>query len=176
MEKLLDELMIELKQYIEESLLDDFDTISNNQDYAMDHPFVSLYKNAKNDNWNIAVNGFEDTISSEGEWVRSRPRGLAKNEVFVAFYTENWQPDTLRLYVKFNKTDFQPFKISQGHSAIYKEPAITIFERKGMVNVAAAHVEANVIKGGYLLSEKHADDALRMLQLMSEYKWNEKYW
>ena len=177
MEKLLGEIMIDLKQYIEESLLDDFDTLSNNQDYAMEHPFVSLYKNAKNgNNWDNAVNEFENIISSEGEWVRSRPRGLAKNEVFVAFYTEDWRPDTLRLYVKFNKTDFQPFKISQGRSGVYKEPAITIFEKNGMVNVAAAHVDTNVIKGGYLLSEKHADDALRMLQLMSEYKWNEKYW
>ena len=168
--------MIELKQYIEESLLDGYDTISNNQDYAMEHPFVSLYTNAKKGNWDNAVNEFEDTISSEGEWVKSCPRGLAKNEVFVAFYTEDWRPDTLRLYVRFNKIDFQSFKTSQGRSAIYKEPAITIFEKNGMVNVAAAHVEANVIKGGYLLSEKHTADALRMLQLMSEYKWNEKYW
>lgn len=172
--------MIDLKQYIGESLLDDFDTLSNNQDYAMDHPFVSLYKNAKNGNWDNAVNEFEYTISSEGEWVKSCPRGLAKNEVFVAFYTENWQPDVLRLYVRFNKTDFQPFKKSQGRSSVYKEPAITIFERKlngsPTINVTAAHVENNIIKGGYILSDKHADDALRMLQLMSEYKWNEKYW
>lgn len=158
-----------------ESLLDDFDTLASNQDKTFNQPFTTLFRTA-NGNWDNAVNGFEDTISSEGEWVRSRPRGLAKNEVFVAFYTENWQLDTIRLYVKFNKTDFQPFKISQGHSGVYKEPAITIFERKGMVTVAAAHVDTNVIKGGYLLSEKHAADALRMLQLMSEYKWNEKYW
>ena len=53
-----------------ESLLDDFDTLSNNQDYTMDHPFVSLYKNAKNgNNWDNAVNEFENIISSEGEWL-----------------------------------------------------------------------------------------------------------
>ena len=158
-----------------ESLLDDFDTLASNQDKTFNQPFATLFRIA-NGNWDNAVNGFEHTIAPEGEWVRRSPRGLAKNEVFVAFYTENWQPDTIRIYVKFNKTDFQPFKISQGHSAIYKEPAITIFERKGMVTVAAAQVEANVIKGGYLLSEKHAADALRMLQLMSEHKWNEKNW
>ena len=167
-----------------ESLLDDFDTLASNQDKAFDKPFVTLFRTAdKGHNWDAAIQLFEDTISSEGEWVRSRPKGLAKNEVFVAFYTENWQPDALRLYVRFNKTDFQPFKKSQGRSVaggVHKEPAITIFGRKWngspTINVTAAHVEDNVIKGGYILSDKHAADALRMLQLMSEYKWNEKYW
>lgn len=164
-----------------ESLLDDFDTLASNQDKTFNQPFATLFRTADNGrNWDNAVNGFEHTIAPEGEWVRSRPRGLAKNEVFVAFYAENWRPDIIRVYVKFNKTDFQHFKTSQGRSGVWKEPAITISGKKWdgspIINVAAAQVDANVIKGGYLLSEKHAADALRMLQLMSEHKWNEKNW
>ena len=176
--------MIELKQYIEESLLDDFDTLASNQDKTFNQPFVTLFRMAdKGRNWDAAIQLFEDTISSEGEWVKSLPRGLAKNEVFVAFYTEDWRPDVLRLYVRFNKTDFQSFKKSQGRSVaggVYKEPAITIFGRKWngspTINVTAVQVKNNIIKGGYILSDKHAADALRMLQLMSEYKWNENNW
>ena len=175
--------MIGLKQYIEESLLDDFDTLSSNQDKTFNQPFGTLFRTADNGcNWDAAIQLFKDTISSEGKWNKSHPRGLAKNEVFVAFYTEAWQPETLRLYVRFNKTDFQPFKKSQGRSfgGMYKEPAITILGKKWngspMLNIAPAQEDTDIIKGGYLLSDKHAADALRMLQLMSEYKWNEKYW
>lgn len=173
--------MIDLRQYIEESLLDDFDTLSNNQDYAMEHPFVTLYKEAKNNNWDNAVNEFEDTISSDGEWVTSRPRGLAKDEVFVAFYTDSWAPNQKNVYVRFNNTQFQIFRKSQGRSARYKDPVLTIWpfkygNRKEPSISSALNVDMSTIKGGYILSDKHAADALRMLQLMSEYKWNEKYW
>ena len=166
-----------------ESLLDDFDTLASNQDKTFNQPFGTLFRNADNGrNWDAAIQLFKNTISLEGEWNKSRPRGLAKNEVFVAFYTEAWQPKTLRLYVRFNKTDFQPFKKSQSRSGVYKEPAITIVGKKWngrpMLNLSSAqeNPDTDIIKGGYILSDKHAADALRMLQLMSEYKWNENNW
>ena len=168
-----------------ESLLDDFDTLASNQDKVFERPFVTLWNTANGgNNWDVAIQTFEDVISAEGEWTKSLPKGLAKDEVFVAFYYEQFQPDVARLYIRFNKTTFQPFKKSQGRSiaggAVYKEPAITVLGRKwnGMptLNVIAAHVDHNLIKGGYILSERHAQDALRMLQLMSEHKWNKQYW
>lgn len=173
--------MMDLKQYIEESLLDDFDTLASNQDKIFDRPFVTLYRDAKRLGWETPVDLFDQTISTYGKKVSSIPT-LSKGEVYVGFYVEPWSPDLKKIYVKFNNSDFQRFKKSQGRSPKrYKDPSLTIapFKYNGRYEpsiTSAQNVDLNNIKDGYLLSEEHAADALRMLALISDYKWNESNW
>ena len=181
MEKLLGEIMIDLKQYIEESLLDDFDTLVSNQDKIFKQPFVTLYRDAKRVGWETPVDLFDQTISTYGKKVSSIPK-LSKGEVYVGFYFDPWSPNLKKIYVKFNNSDFQVFKKSQGRSSKrYKDPSLTItpFKHNGRYEpsiMPAQNVDLNKIKCGYLLGEEHATDALRMLALLSEYKWNENNW
>lgn len=164
-----------------ESLLDDFDTLSNKQEEDFKHPFVTLYRDAKRLGWETPVDLFDQTISTYGKKVSSIPT-LSKGEVYVGFYFEPWSPDLKKIYVKFNKSDFQIFKKSQGRNPKrYKDPSLTIapFKCNGRYEpsiMTAQNVDLNNIKDGYLLGKEHAIDALRMLALLSEYKWNEKYW
>ena len=88
--------MKDLKQYIEESLLDDFDTLASNQDKVFDKPFVTLYRDSKQLGWETPVDFFDQTISTYGKKVSSIPK-LSKGEVYVGFYVgfyvEPWSPD-----------------------------------------------------------------------------------
>ena len=164
-----------------ESLLDDFDTLASNQDKVFDKPFVTLYRDTKRLGWGTPVDLFDQIISTYGKKVSSIPK-LSKGEVYVGFYVEPWSPDLKKIYSEFNNSDFQIFKKSQGRSPKrYKTPSLIIapFKYNGRYEpsiTSAQNVDLNNIKYGYLLGEKHAADALRMLALLSDYKWNEKYW
>ena len=173
-----------LKDYIGESLLDDFDAINDKVSNVIEHPFAELYKSVKNSgNWDAGVNNFKAVITAEVQETINYPLfppKLSKDEVFVAFYSEEWDPRE-RIYVHFNKTTFQRFKKSQGRSAAYKHPAIQIqpvkFNGKTSATVFPANnISVGTFGEGYILSKRHAADALRMLDLMSVYSWNEKYW
>ena len=180
--------MIDLKQYIEESLLDDFDTIASNQDKAFDKPFVSLYKNCERLGWTNVVEDFEAVIASRGKKVTSIPK-LSKNDVYVAFYEEDWQPNYPVLYIKYSAPVFQAFKTAHKQQQMsrrmpaWKGSAITMrcSIRNNAPYISAAEtimdkVDTNKFKYGYLLSKEHAEDAIKMLELMGQSKWNEKYW
>ena len=186
--------MKDLKQHIEESLLDDFDTISNNQDKTFDRPFVSLYKNCENLGWENTVEDFEAVIASRGKKVTSIPR-LSKDDVYAAIYEEDWQPNHPVLYIKYSTTAFKSFKDARQKQQVgyrmrgmhsmpaWKGSAITI--RYSMRNkapyISAAEtimdkVDTSKFKYGYLLSKEHAADAIKMLDLMGQSKWNENNW
>lgn len=186
--------MIDLKQYIEESLLDDFDTLASNQDKAFDKPFVYLYKNFENLGWTNVVENFENIIALRGKKVTSIPR-LSKDDVYVAIYEEDWQPDLPILYVKYSTAAFKSFKEAHQKQRVgyrmrgmhsmpaWKGSAITINcpVRNKAPYIAAAEtimnkVDTSRFKYGYLLSKEHAEDAIRMLDLMGQSKWNEKNW
>ena len=176
--------MIDLKEYIKESLLDDFDTLNKKVTDVIEHPFAELYKSVKNSsNWEAGVENFKAMVTAEAQETINHPLfppQLSKDEVFVAFYSEEWSPKE-RIYIQFNKTTFQRFKKSQGRSAAYKYPAIQIqpvkFNGKTSASVFPANnINVGTFGEGYILSKRHAVDALRMLDLMSVYSWNEKYW
>ena len=176
--------MKELKEYIEESLLDNFDDLNKNVDKVINRPFAELYKNVKKTgNWDACVKNFEMMITSDAQEVINHPMftpKLARDEVFVAFYSESWDT-TQRVYVRFNKTSFQRFKKSQGRSATYREPAIKIFKcvfngKTSATSWPDNDIDMGKIKKGYILSKRHAEDALRMIDLMSVYGWNESNW
>lgn len=177
-----------------ESLLDDFDTLADKQDKTFDKPFVFLYKHCEELGWSNVVEHFENVIASHGKKVTSIPR-LSKDDVYVAIYEEDWQPDLPILYVKYSTAAFKSFKEAHQKQRVgyrmrgmhsmpaWKGSAITINcpIRNKAPYIAAAEtimnkVDTSRFKYGYLLSKEHAEDAIRMLELMGQSKWNEKYW
>lgn len=171
-----------------ESLLDDFDTLASNQDKAFDKPFVFLYKNCENLGWGNVIENFENVIASRGKKVTSIPR-LSKDDVYVAFFEEDWQPNYPVIYVKYSVPVFQSFKTAHKQQQMgrrmpaWKGSAITIrcSNRNQMPYMSPAEtimdkVDTSKFKYGYLLSKEHAEDAIRMLELMGQSKWNERYW
>lgn len=177
-----------------ESLLDDFDTLASNQDKTFDKPFVFLYKNCEELGWSNVVEHFENIIAVHGKKVSSIPR-LSKDDVYVAIYEEDWQPNQPVLYIKYSTAAFKSFKEARQKQQVgyrmrgmhsmpaWRGTAITMnySTRNNAPYIAAAEtavdkVDTSKFKYGYLLSKEHAEDAIRMLDLMGQSKWNEKNW
>lgn len=178
--------MIDLKQYIEESLLDDFDTLASNQDKMLEHPWGIFWRDTENGgNWEGAVKQLENIITLGAKKANSG-QNLKKGEVFVAFYISNTSVyDKLtRIHVKYNRKDFEVlWKKAEKRGAIIDKhrksvTSINIMRLAKLNNrphISLMEDPTTDNCEGYILSKEQAAKAIDMINKVADEEWA-TYW
>ena len=171
--------MVDLKQYIEESLLDDFDTLASNQDKTFEHPWGTFWKVVHNGgNWEGAIEQLENIITIDAQKVNRIPK-LKKGQVYVTFYESNNFVDNklTRIHLRFNDSEYEiimdDFLLRKGINFINIVP-MTKFGNKPHISFIGDTIQDKNWPG-YLLSKEQSAKAIDMLKKFAKEEWA-TYW
>lgn len=174
--------MVNLKDYINESLLDDFEDMEKRQHNELEHPWGYFWKNvAKSGNWENEIRTLEQIISIGAEKSDTTIKNIEKGRVFVTFYKTG--SSLSRIYIKYNEKNWSPiwkyFKSQPGRTPPgYKKPTIVIRPNIRMNN--RPHMcfgeggPAGAVEG-YLLSKEQSKKAIDMIDKFADSEWV-TYW
>lgn len=174
--------MVNLIDYIKESLLDDFEDIGKRQHNELEHPWGCFWKNVdKSGDWENELRILEQTISIDAEKSDTSIKNIEKDRVFVTFYKTG--SSLSRIYIKYNEKNWTPmwkyFKSQPGRTPTsYKKPAIVIRQNIKMNN--RPHMSfgeggpAGTVEG-YLLSKEQSKKAIDMIDKFANSEWA-AYW
>ena len=174
--------MINLKEYIGESLLDDFDTINDKVSNITKHPFGYFWSTVvKSGNWEGSVKDLEKNLAWSAEPGDSSMKDLPKGQVLVVFY-KSGASDLTKIYIRYSKQDWTVMKkyfASQtgrtGAWANVPQLHIVPFLKKH----DRPHISFGSIrpykKEGYLLSKEYSADAIDMINKFAHSEWA-TYW
>ena len=172
--------MKDLKQHIEESLLDDFDTLASNQDKTFEHPWGTFWKDTFNgSDWEGSVQHLENLITLDAQKVNSIPT-LKKGQVYVTFYeSNNFVHNKLtRVHICFSKSDYKciwdEFLMVSKNINYIKIVPMTKFGNKPHISFMEDTIY-NKNWPGYLLSKKQSAKAIDMLKKFANEEWA-TYW
>ena len=179
--------MIDLKEYIKESLLDDFDTLNKKVTDIIKHPFGYFWNNVANSgNWEDNVKELEANLAWNAKQGNSEMKDLSKGQVLVVFFKTptHWSPksDLTKIYIRYSDHDWKVmkkyFKSQVGRTpAGYNSPELNITPNLKMNN--KPHMSFNAIKpykqDGYLLSKEDSQDAIDMINKFAHSEWA-RYW
>jgi hypothetical protein len=173
--------MVNLKDYINESILDDFEDLSNTQHKELEHPWGIFWKNIalKHKNWNSEIKRLEQIISIGAKKLNSMQPNVDKGIVYVAFWTPTLSSKQ-NIYIKCNKSDYDEL-IIKGFFNGYKgrkpigisKPNIAIsqtfhgFPRISFGNSAMIPGIPSLINSSYLLSKEQSKHVFEMIDKMS---------
>lgn len=171
--------MIDLKQYIEESLLDDFDTLASNQDKTFEHPWGTFWKTVHNGgSWEGAIEQLENIVTIDAQKVNHIPK-LKKGQVYVTFYESmNFVTNKMtRIHLRFNDSEFKiimdDFLFRKGTNFMNIVP-MTKFGNKPHISFMGDTIHDKNWPG-YVLSKEQSAKALDMLKKFAKEEWA-KYW
>lgn len=175
--------MINLTDYIKESLLDDFEDIEKRQhNELVEHPWGYFWKNVgKSGNWEYELKILEQTISTDAEKSDTSIKNIEKGRVFVTFYKTG--SSLTRIYIKYSEKNWSPmwkyFKSQTGRTPpSYKKPTIVIRPNIKMNNIP--HIcfgeggPAGTVEG-YLLSKEQSKKAIDIIDKFVNSEWV-TYW
>lgn len=165
-----------------ESLLDDFEVLSNNQNKALEHPWGTFWKDTNDGcNWETAVKQLKMNITNGASKVNELP-SLKKGEVFVTFYVSKYSlsDKSTRIHVGYNRKDFE---------VLWKKGAIKAAQPKLINSIQISQSYKNnphISFGddssiytddliGYILSKEQAKKAIDMINKVATGDW-EAYW
>lgn len=172
--------MKDLKQYIEESLLDDFDTLASNQDKTFEHPWGIFWKDTSNGgDWEGAVEQLENIITHDAQKVNHIPT-LKKGQVYVTFYeSKNFANNKFtRIHICFSRSDYKIIRdefssISKDVDYIKIIPLIKFGNRPHISFMGDTIYDKNW--SGYILSKEQAAKAIDMINKIAASDWA-TYW
>jgi hypothetical protein len=174
--------MMDLKEYIEESLLDDFDTLNKKVTDVIKHPFGNFWNNVVNSgNWEDNVKELEANLAWNAKPGNSGMKDLSKGQVLVVFFKLSTS-DLTKIYIRYSNSDWavvkKYFKSQVGRTPTgYNSPELNITSLVRKNN--RPHMSLNAIKpykqDGYLLSKEDSQDAIDMLNKFVHNEWA-SYW
>lgn len=174
--------MVNLTDYIKESLLDDFEDIEKRQHNEIEHPWGNFWKNVnKSGDWENEIRILEQIISIDAEKSDTSIKNIEKGRVFVTFYKTG--SSLSRIYIKYSGKNWSPmlkyFKSQTGRTPpSYKKPTIVIRPNIKMNN--RPHMcfgeggPAGAVEG-YLLSKEQSKKAIDMIDKFANSEWA-AYW
>ena len=182
--------MTNLIDYINESLLDDFDEIAKDQHNELEHPWGSFWKNVhKTKRWNNEIKTLEQTISIDAKKITTVPKLVDKGVVYVGFWKPIWGAnDTIYIVIRYNKDDFKVmdkyFKSKPGRKPIgANRPVISITPLSEYNKIphistglsAQLPSDYRTDMNGYLLSIEQSQKAIDMIDKFANHEWD-YYW
>lgn len=170
-----------------ESLLDDFDTLSDNQDKAFKDPFAYLFYNGVNsNNWDGALKEFEEVIKLGSKEDHKNIRdyyGLRQKSPMKKGQVQVWILSSLisghsdRIMVLFSDADLKPMRDagcisdSKYNMIIYASLKIG----RPMISVSSGLPSIDCVKKRYILSKELSKSAINMVKLIAKQEWR-NYW
>lgn len=170
-----------------ESLLDDFDTLSDKQDKMFKDPFAYLfYNSAISNDWEGSLKKFEEVIKLDSKEDhenlsgyyddQKRPTRLKNGQVQVwmakvpSFYHKD------KVILLFNNADLKPLK-DNGYMNERSYSISLCADKNGhpLIQIAAGLPYIGCVKKRYILSKELSESAINMVKLIAEQKW-ENYW
>ena len=177
MGNLLEQFMIDLKEYIEESLLDDFDTLNNKAGEAIENynPWVEFWTKVRD--WKSFDEGCKDLMSVLSTEAESTTAGekVPKGRVLVSLHTDSTHKQTAIL-IEYNKQDWKSGKMFRGSKPwIFLEgarptPMSNIIRPRFGTEKTCGRIKLNQ-KEGYLLNERYSKQAIDMLHKAANGDW-----
>ena len=88
--------MIDLKEYIKESLLDDFETLNKNVDDVLKKPFKQFLINIEagtdmdTENWDNQIMALQQRIESLSTKYKNIPKSIKKGEAYITFFKSKY--------------------------------------------------------------------------------------
>ena len=174
--------MVNLKDYINESLLDDFEDIEKRQHNELEHPWGYFWKNATINklNWEDCIKILEQTISIGAKQTNEIPN-VTKGRVYVAFWKPLSSMAYKHIYIRYNKSDYDYFVknyLFKGKKAIgLTKPVMSIIPTWPKLDphmtfgVNARIPAAKSIETGYLLSKEQSKLAIDMINKFADWEW-----
>jgi hypothetical protein len=170
-----------------ESLLDDFDTLSDNQDKTFKDPFAYLFYNSTNsNNWDGTLKEFEEVIKLGSKEDHKNIRdyyGLQQKNPLKKGQVQVWISNSLirgysdRIMVFFSDTDLKPMRdegcIGDGKYIITLYFSFKI--GRPMISVSTGLPSIDCVKKRYILSKELSKSAINMVKLIAKGEWR-NYW
>lgn len=171
-----------------ESLLDDFDTLSDNQDKTFKDPFAYLFYNSVNsNNWDAALKEFEEVIKLDSKEDHKNIRdyyGLHQKNPLKKGQVQVWiasgaigQLNNDRVILLFSDVDLKPMRdegcISEGKYNLTIYASLKI--GRPIVSVSTGLPSFNSVKKRYILSKELSKSAINMVKLIAKQEWR-NYW
>lgn len=170
-----------------ESLLDDFDALSDNQDKMFKDPFAYLfYNNENSNNWDGALKEFEEVIKLGSKEDHKNIRdyyGLHQKNPLKKGQVQVWVSKSLisgqsdRIMIFFSNADLKPMRdegcISDGkyNLTIYNSSKLG----HPMISVTTGLPSIDCVKKRYILSKELSKSAINMVKLIAKQEWK-NYW
>lgn len=176
--------MVNLTDYIKESLLDDFEDIGERQHNELEHPWGYFWKNVdKSGNWVNELKTLEQIISIGAEKSNTSIKNIEKGRVFVTFYKTGSGSFGPMIYIRYSAKDWKPmlkyFKSQVGRTPItYKNPTIVIrpnFKMNNRPHMSFGQGGPADTVEGYLLSKEQSKKAIDMIEKFADSEWA-TYW
>lgn len=170
-----------------ESLLDNFDTLADNQDQTFKDPFAYLFYNDVNSNdWDGSLKEFEEVIklgSKEDhknikDYYGLRQKNPIKKgqvQVWMAKAPFSWHKD--RIILLFSDADLKPMRdagcMSEGTYTMTIYSSLKI--GRPMISVSSGLPSIDCVKKRYILSKELSKSAINMVKLIAKGEWK-NYW
>lgn len=174
--------MINLKDYINESILDDFEELSDKQHKETEHPWGMFWKNTTINklNWGDCIKTLEHTISIGAKQTNDIPT-VTKGRVYVAFWKPLSSMARKYIYIRYNKSDYDYFVknyLFKGKKSIgLTKPVMSIIPTWPKITphmsfgVSAQIPTSKSIETGYLLSKEQSQLAIDMINKFTDGEW-----
>ena len=172
-----------------ESLLDDFDTLSDNQDKTYKDPFAYLFYNSVNsNNWDGALEEFEEVIKLDSKedhknikdyyGLHQKSRGPMKKGQVQAWMVKapvSWAKD--RIILLFSYADLKPMRdAGDMKDYTYTMTLYSSFKHeRPMISVTSGLPSIDDVKKRYILSKELSKSAINMVKLIAKGEWR-NYW
>ena len=171
-----------------ESLLDDFDTLSDNQDKTFKDPFAYLFYNSVNsNNWDAALKEFEKVIKLDSKEDHKNIRdyyGLHQKNPLKKGQVQVWiassamgQLNNDRVILLFSDVDLKPMRdegcISEGKYNLTIYASLKI--GRPMISISSGLPSIDSVKTRYILSKELSKSAINMVKLIAKQEWR-NYW
>lgn len=171
-----------------ESLLDDFDTLSDNQDKTFKDPFAYLFHNSaiSSNNWDGALKEFEEVIKLDSKedhknirdyygLHQKNPMKKGQVQVWMVKALFSWHKD--RIILLFSDADLKPMR-DAGDMKDYTY-TMTIYSslehKRPMISVTSSLPSMDCVKKRYILSKELSKSAINMVKLLAKGEWR-NYW
>lgn len=170
-----------------ESLLDDFDTLSGNQDKHFKEPFAYLFHNSvASNNWDGALKEFEEVIKLDSKedhknirdyygLHQKSPMKKGQVQVWMVKALFSWHKD--RIILLFSDADLKPMRdAGDMKDYTYTMTIYSSFEHKRpMISVTSGLPSMDCVKKRYILSKELSKSAINMVKLIAKQEWK-NYW
>lgn len=171
-----------------ESLLDDFNALSDNQDKTFKDPFAYLFYNSvtSSNNWDGALKEFEEVIKLDSKedhknikdyygLHQKSPMKKGQVQVWMVNAPFSWHKD--RIILLFSNADLKPMRdagcMSEGTYTMTLYSSLKL--ERPMISVSSGLPSIDGVKKRYILSKELSKSAINMVKLIAKGEWR-NYW
>lgn len=173
--KVTGKIMIDLKNYIEESLLDDFDTLNKNIDDVAKKPFKHFLKSVMGGDWDGSIQTLMQIVGAQSTKFDKKPNRVKKGDVYVTFYksehyTELMKTKQISLHLSCSGLDMKKYAPWNHTGLNYIN--ISPHNRTKTFSLLWSDdtpIESNYNGEWYLLNKEITQDAFQLLNVIGSY-------